>query len=47
MCELQPSQRTFDSTLPIPLALLGHSDNVFSKYRACGICTPIQASPGL
>jgi hypothetical protein len=34
--ERQPSQRTFDETLTVALALFSHSDNVLSKYRADG-----------
>ena len=45
--ELQPSQRTFDETLTVALALFSHSDNVLSKYCADGIAATIQVNPGI
>jgi hypothetical protein len=45
--ERQPSQRTFDETLTVALALFSHSDNVLSKYRADGIAATIQVNPDL
>jgi hypothetical protein len=45
--ELQPSQRTFDETLTVALALFSHSDNVLSKHRADGIAATIQVNPDL
>ena len=45
--ELRPSQRTFDETLTVVLALFSHSDNVLSKHRADGIAATIQVNPDL